>query len=671
MSMNDLPQGEKYIRSHRFHKRWHKVLMVLGSVVVFCTTYALILPAITMERGCQIPEHTHTDACYTQVSSVRKMVPVCTPETLEIHQHTADCYDASGEVSCGYADFVVHTHDAECYDENGVLWCPLPEIRTHEHTEACYAQVGGELICGHEESDGSDGHMHNEDCYGEDGELQCPLSESEAVDEHHHTDDCYAEEHSELSCGRAEVILHRHVATCYDENGGLICGKMQVLQHQHSDACFEAVEVSVDADVLTCTIPEEDGGHQHTARCYGVWELTCGLEEHTHTEACKTAGLTEEEQAQVDEVIAQIDTLPTREEITEILNSFEATGDDDGYSTYLTEITVKAKVAYKAYEALTEDQKAKVTNADKLMALEFLWSSQTLESGEALTSDAARVSGISITSIADGTGPFDSDDTTGNDSSAENRIVRTFDTVTYQFEVQMDAYASESFSEARVKLEFVLPLTADQAVFDQTAMAWMDQTAGYAPTLTTETRTIDGIETECQVLTCYKWLLPSTGHQSVVPGSFGENVTINVKSMKNGDTFAPIFSAAMEHGTWDGVCAEHNQEEKASAAADKITVSAAPKYNIRIGCDATYKSSFDFNSGNGIAQAYGSGYGKGQVTGRIVKYGIVVQLYNSNASRGLKGIELPDGSDITFDLKVSSEYTINMPNTGDGYSQGQ
>ena len=368
MSMNDLPQGEKYIRSHRFHKRWHKVLMVLGSVVVFCTTYALILPAITMERECQIPEHTHTGACYTQVSSVRKVVPVCTPETLEIHQHTADCYDASGEVNCGYANFVVHTHDAECYDENGALWCLLPEIRTHEHTEACYAQVGGKLICGHEESDGSDGHMHDGDCYGEDGELQCPLSESEAVEEHHHTDACYAEEHSELACERAEIILHRHAAACYDENGSLICGKMQVLRHQHSDTCFRETEVSADMDSLTCTNTEED--HVHTDRCYGTWVLSCGLEEHTHTEACKTAGLTKEEQAQVDKVIAQIDTLPTRNEITEILNSVEATilnsveatGDDDGYSTYLTEITVKAKAAHEAYEALTEDQKAEVTN---------------------------------------------------------------------------------------------------------------------------------------------------------------------------------------------------------------------------------------------------------------------------------------------------------------------
>lgn len=287
MSMNDLPQGEKYIRNHRFHKRWHKVLMALGAVVVFCTTYALILPASTMEISCNIPEHTHTDACYTKVSSVQKMIPICTPKTLNVHQHTSDCYGADGEVNCGYADFVVHTHDAECYDENGELWCPLREIATHAHTDACYAQAGGKLICGHDETDGSTGHTHGEDCYGEGGNLQCPLPESEAVEEHHHTDDCYAEGRGELACGKTEIILHRHVAACYDETGSLICGKMQVLQHQHSDACFQKTEVSADIDRLTCTNTDEH--HVHTDRCYGTWVLSCGLEEHTHTDTCYTA----------------------------------------------------------------------------------------------------------------------------------------------------------------------------------------------------------------------------------------------------------------------------------------------------------------------------------------------------------------------------------------------
>ena len=50
-------------------KRWHKLVTALACVVVFCTTYALILLAVTMEREtfCGYTEHTHTDACYSQV----------------------------------------------------------------------------------------------------------------------------------------------------------------------------------------------------------------------------------------------------------------------------------------------------------------------------------------------------------------------------------------------------------------------------------------------------------------------------------------------------------------------------------------------------------------------------------------------------------------------------
>lgn len=440
-----------------------------------------------------------------------------------------------------------------------------------------------------------------------------------------------------------------------------------------------ALTLEHEGQELTCTLEE----HQHGPECYGDGELTCTLDEHTHTEECYSQvepgegppkGTPEEEipeeepaDPQVEEVIALIDALPTQEEMGETLTAFE--DDEDGYDAYLTEIVAQAKAAYKAYSLLTEAQQGQVTNADRLLALEPLWSAQTLKTNyPALTDDSAYVTGITVDSISDGTAPFDANDNAGNDSGTTNKIVRTFDTVTYNFTVNMESYGNGIYSEARVKLEFVLPLTADQATFDQGAMAWMDQTAGYAPVLTTETRTIDGKETQCQVLTCYKQLLPSGDHPSVVPGTFGEMVVANVKSMKNGDTFAPIFSACMEYGKWEGDCSTHNQTEKATVVADKVTVSAAPKYNIRIAGTSSYKSTFDFSTGNSIAQAYGDGYGKGNVTGRVAKYGIVVQLYNDNASKGLKGIELPEG-DITFDLKVSSQYTINDPNDT-GYTQG-
>lgn len=321
MKYDVLRGAEKYTKVHKRKRLRHRVVTVLAGVVVFCTTYALILPAITLEKQCDIPEHTHTDACYAQVTSVEKRVPVCSAETLEIHRHTADCCDADGNPRCGYADFVVHRHDSRCYDETGNLWCPLTEIEAHRHTadcyalpeghthaEGCYTSVRGDLVCGE--------HVHTDACYTETAVLACGLEESEehrhdescyetsreltcGIDsDHSHTDACYEWEQvlscdlptepaedaqPVLVCTKPEIVLHRHTPDCFDADGNLICGQTQILEHRHSDACFETVAEPVDTGTLTCT----DTAHVHTARCYGTWELVCGQEEHTHSETCK------------------------------------------------------------------------------------------------------------------------------------------------------------------------------------------------------------------------------------------------------------------------------------------------------------------------------------------------------------------------------------------------
>ena len=349
MKHGALQSAEKYTKAHQGKKRWYRVVTGLACVVVFCTVYALILPAITMEKGaCEIPEHTHSEACYTQVTSATRTEPVCTIESLNLHQHDDTCYDSEGNLTCGYADFVVHQHDSACYDENGNLWCPLPEIETHEHTRSCYAVPEtdapevhthtddchtverGELICtestepAHVHTDDcytetsalvcEEDHEHTESCYKTTRELTCGDTEEPV---HQHTDQCYeqiktlicelptepAEEaepaEPELICEEKEIILHTHEPYespedpgCYDDDGNLTCGKIQVLEHQHTDACFETVEEPADTEALTCTLPEDEK-HTHTALCYGTWELTCDMEEHTHTEECSTAEETE------------------------------------------------------------------------------------------------------------------------------------------------------------------------------------------------------------------------------------------------------------------------------------------------------------------------------------------------------------------------------------------
>lgn len=64
MKQDVLQNADRYMKERRRKKWWHKIVISLAVIVVFCTTYALILPAVTMEKQCDIPEHTHTDACF-------------------------------------------------------------------------------------------------------------------------------------------------------------------------------------------------------------------------------------------------------------------------------------------------------------------------------------------------------------------------------------------------------------------------------------------------------------------------------------------------------------------------------------------------------------------------------------------------------------------------------
>ena len=238
------PEAGAFLAKKRRRRLWTKVVSVLGCLVVFCTTYALILPAITAEKTvCGFEEHTHTDECYAPLTEEAQTVLSCTTESLGVHSHTETCYDADGNLICGQADYVVHTHDENCYDADGVLVCTLPERTAHVHTDACYTTE-------------TESHVHTDACYElQQGELICGLDENE---EHQHSAECY-EQLELLTCPLEEgALVSRSV---------LSCGEVQAPAHQHTESCFETVEPVRE---LICEIPE----HVHTEACYE--ELTPG-----------------------------------------------------------------------------------------------------------------------------------------------------------------------------------------------------------------------------------------------------------------------------------------------------------------------------------------------------------------------------------------------------------
>lgn len=146
-------------------RSWKQIVSILSCIVVFCTTYALILPAVTLSTDtfCGKEEHTHSEKCY------RSETPLCgleEGEGSEGHTHTEDCY---GNVEVGRN-----------------LICGMEEVEGHVHDDSCYqSEFEYGLICGKEESEPTEGHVHNENCY----KSEEPICGKE---EHTHSRECYS-----------------------------------------------------------------------------------------------------------------------------------------------------------------------------------------------------------------------------------------------------------------------------------------------------------------------------------------------------------------------------------------------------------------------------------------------------------------------------------------------
>ncbi|MBE6686275.1 MAG: Cna B-type domain-containing protein [Ruminococcaceae bacterium] len=204
-----------YSKRHRRRKIWLRILAFLCAVVVFVTTYALILPGITKERSlfCGFDEHTHTEECYKTVY-IKELI--CTPE---LHEHNEECVNEEGEILCREADYFIHKHNELCYNDKGELLCPLPEIEEHTHSDDCYTldENSGEKLLSCTKPPLTLHSHDEEECYSitetEDGEEKELICEKMLLTEHIHTNECLKiTESKELNCSLTE---HKHNEDCY------------------------------------------------------------------------------------------------------------------------------------------------------------------------------------------------------------------------------------------------------------------------------------------------------------------------------------------------------------------------------------------------------------------------------------------------------------------------
>ena len=126
----EYPESERNVTgTHEKRRRWRRAVSVLACAVVFCTTYALILPAITLsaEPKCGLEEHTHTEDCYeTRLVCGQAEAPETDPAPAE-----APATDPAGSRAAAEP---AHVHTDACYEQ--VLTCEQPE---HTHTDACWS----------------------------------------------------------------------------------------------------------------------------------------------------------------------------------------------------------------------------------------------------------------------------------------------------------------------------------------------------------------------------------------------------------------------------------------------------------------------------------------------------------------------------------------------------
>jgi len=90
-----LAKIRKLLRDRRTRQIITRFVSITAAVVVFVTTYALVLPAITMESEayCGIPAHQHSDDCY-------ELQLVCEIPESPGHHHSDACYSVNQVLVC-------------------------------------------------------------------------------------------------------------------------------------------------------------------------------------------------------------------------------------------------------------------------------------------------------------------------------------------------------------------------------------------------------------------------------------------------------------------------------------------------------------------------------------------------------------------------------------------
>lgn len=287
-----------------------------------------------------------------------------------------------------------------------------------------------------------------------------------------------------------------------------------------------------------------------------------------------------------------------------------------------------------------------------------------------VSGDEAYVERVILNMVASGTPAFDENNEPGNDMDEKNDIVRSFDTVKYSASFNtrvVDEF--DTFRHGYLWVEITLPCTRDIAGIDTTIFSVDVKQAKepYEIEKNGKTHTVYTFYYEKQTTVeedgTINHALPQIGH-------FPFNM--KVYGAKNGTHIKPTIAMAVAQLELD-----ENGEAKKDAKGNFIVARDysdfdgaydIPKYAEGPDIKVSAKPGFNINlnrlSQNNVSRLYDFSTGKddaidreaGLVYGRAARFGINVSMMNDDRSKGMKGLELPDGSDITFELDMEAAF---------------
>lgn len=255
-----------------------------------------------------------------------------------------------------------------------------------------------------------------------------------------------------------------------------------------------------------------------------------------------------------------------------------------------------------------------------------------------LDTDSATVSKLKLAGWTTGTAPFDKDNERGDDKDDNNAIVRSYDTVTYDYDYTLTPDdAMTYYRKARVGFRFELPYPSNKVTFATDQMNWVDQTPGYTAKVTQEG--------DRQVFTAYRLLTPTSNSPTVCPGTSSITLAVKVLGASNGYRFHPTVKAwTVPNDTSNRIVSDTPKD---------VTVSAKLSLNVRmVNYGINDRGVFDFSSG----AANAPNKTEGKVTGLGLGIALVTEMRWPDRTKGLKGLEAPSGR-ITYRLRLSNQYS--------------